>query len=160
MPFAGDELEYFLESQVQALHDSPLPKTSNKLAATLINLSRKFLSGKVKAQQKKREQKERNEEKTIKQKAHLLLTQLTSREVVREVFVSIKQKSNFSEVKTIETKFSGKLVNRLNLDWPLSWLVEGLFVTSYKALSFSRKLNTLFETQPTFHTHRLQRMSN
>ena len=32
--------------------------------------------------------------------------------------------------------------------------------TSYKALSFTRKLNTLFETQHTLHTHRLLRMSN
>lgn len=70
----------------------------------------------------------RNEEKRIKQKAHLLLGQLISREEGGKVFDSIKKKTNNSKVETIDVEFSGKSVNRLQLFLCCGYWTRAFFI--------------------------------
>ena len=60
----------------------------------------------------------------------MLLEKLTSREVAEEVFDSMKEKTSFTSVATINIEFPGKLSRHLYMDL-LLWLLEkGAFNTA------------------------------
>ena len=65
----------------------------------------------------------KTKDKRLKQRARHLLENLTSIEVARQIFGSLKGNDRVTPVNSINADFAKKLTRRLHLD-PLLWLLE------------------------------------